>query len=93
VLLEIIVNGVCFLAGAGLMWLYAGRRKTKTIQDAIGKTHIVGGQIESFTRRIETNTETAVGKFANLIQLLNGSIQSTTNVVDSIKDNLPLTTQ
>jgi methyl-accepting chemotaxis protein len=93
VLLKITVNLVCFLAGAGFMWLVVRRRKTTTIQGVIGKSHIVGGQIKSFTSRIETNTETAIGKFVSLIQLLNDSIKSTTNVVDSIKDKLPLTTQ
>jgi methyl-accepting chemotaxis protein len=73
------------------MWLVAGRRKTIKIQGAIGKSHIVGGQIQSFTSRIETNTETAIGKFVNLIQLLNESIQTTTNVVDSIKDKMSMT--
>jgi len=91
VLLKITVNMVCFLAGAGIMWLVARRRKTTAIQGAIGKSHIIGGQIKSFTGRIETNTETAIGKFANLIQLLNESIQRTTHVVDAVKDNLPLT--
>jgi hypothetical protein len=90
-LLNIAVNMVCFLAGAGVMWLVARRRKTKTIHDVIGKSHIVGGQIKSFTRRIETNTETAIGKFVNLIQLLNDSIQTTTHVVDAIKDKMSLT--
>jgi hypothetical protein len=93
VLLKITVNMVCFLAGAGFMWLVARRRKSITIQGAIGKSHIIGGQIKSFTNRIETNTETAIGKFVNLIQLLNESIQRTTHVVDSVKDNLPLTSE
>ncbi|MFH0730005.1 MAG: methyl-accepting chemotaxis protein [Pseudomonadota bacterium] len=90
-LLKITVNMVCFLAGAGFMWLVARRWKSTAIQGAIGKSHIIGGQIKSFTGRIETNTETAIGKFANLIQLLNESIQRTTHVVDAVKDNLPLT--
>jgi hypothetical protein len=93
VLLKIAVYLLCFLAGAGFMWLVDRRRKTKMIQGAIGKSHIVGGQIKSFTHRIETNTETAIGKFVNLIQLLNESIQSTTNVVDTIKDKMALTTK
>jgi methyl-accepting chemotaxis protein len=93
VLLKITVYWVCFLAGAGFMWLYIRHLKTTTIQGVIGKSHIVGGQIKSFTGRIETNTETAIGKFVNLIQLLNESIQRTTHVVDSVKDNLPLTNE
>jgi hypothetical protein len=93
VLLKITVNMVCFLAGAGFMWLVARRRKSAAIQGAIGKSHIIGGQIKSFTGRIETNTETAIGKFANLIRLLNESIQRTTHVVDAVKDNLPLTNE
>jgi methyl-accepting chemotaxis protein len=93
VVLNIAVCLVCFLAGAGLMWLFASSRKTKMIQGAIGKSHIVGGQIKSFTSRIETNTENAIGKFVNLIQLLNESIQSTTTVVDSIKDKMSLETK
>jgi len=93
VVLNIAVYLVCFLAGAGVMWLFAGSRKTKKIQGAIGKAHIVGGQIKSFTSRIETNTETAIGKFVTLIQLLNESIQSTTIVVDSIKDKMSLATK
>ena len=92
-LLKITVNMVCFLAGAGFMWLVARRRKTAAIQGVIGKSHIIGGQIKSFTGRIETNTETAIGKFVNLIRLLNESIQTTTHVVDAIKDKLPLTNQ
>lgn len=92
-LLKITVNMVCFQAGAGIMWLVARRRKTTAIQGAIGKSHIIGGQIKSFTGRIETNTETAIGKFANLIELLNESIQRTTHVVDAVKDNLPLTNE
>ncbi len=92
-MLKIAVYLLCFLAGAGFMWLVDRRRKTKRIQGAIGKSHIVGGQIQSFTTRIETNTETAIGKFVNLIQLLNESIQSTTNVVDGIKDKMALTTK
>ncbi len=91
--LNIAVYLVCFLTGAGFMWLFAGSRKTKKIQGAIGKAHIVGGQIKSFTSRIETDTETAIGKFVNLIQLLNESIQSTTTVVDSIKDKMSLATK
>jgi methyl-accepting chemotaxis protein len=83
----------CFLAGAGVMWLVARGRKTIRIQGAIGKSLIVGGQIQSFTSRIETNTETAIGKFVNLIRLLNESIQTTTNVVDAIKDKMSLATK
>ena len=92
-MLIIAVSMGCFLAGAGFMWLVAGRRKTKKIQGAIGKSLIVGGQIQSFTSRIETNTETAIGKFVNLIRLLNESIQTTTNVVDAIKDKMSLATK
>ena len=84
-LADIIIFLTGYIAGAVTLLLFIRGRRRKKVNEAIAKTSIVTTQVQSFTRKISTGTEAAIGKFSELLLSINNSIKGTTKVVDGIR--------
>lgn len=54
----------------------------------IAKTSILSTLVNSFSQKIEVNTESAISKFSDLLLSINNSIKGTTDVVDTVRTKM-----
>ncbi len=87
-LANIIIFLTGYIAGGVTLLLFIRGRRRKKLNEAIARTSIVTTQVQSFTRKIGTGAEAAIGKFSELILSINNSIKNTTKVVDSIRSKM-----
>ncbi|MBF0303471.1 MAG: hypothetical protein HQK73_10540, partial [Desulfamplus sp.] len=84
-LADIIIFLIGYIAGGVTLLLFIRGKRRKKLNEAIARTSIVTTQVQSFTRKIGTGTEAAIGKFSELLLSINNSIKGTTKVVNSIR--------
>jgi len=66
----------------------ADRDSSAVLSAVIAKTSILSNLVNSFSQKIEVNTESAISKFSDLLLSINNSIRGTTDVVDTVRTKM-----
>ncbi len=68
----------------------SGKRTGAVLVETDAKLSLVSNQMKTFTRKIETGTENAVGRFSELLEKMNDSIVQNTQLVKTIQDKMSM---